>query len=254
MMGEKKWGKRGRDRDPVLENRGLIVREVATAMQQYQDEMQSAMVLQPLQPLNSATAVRNSNGLLNIHAIASDDSETRRSGGAKYSGTFPHWFSFSSAPNTIVRQVRCTCSDKHEGLVWFHVGAADAAIANVLTFLDSHVEWNEQWLGPLLERVRKDPTRVGCPVIDIIGMDNFQFIGASADLRGGVGWNLIFKWEYLTPAERAASQHDPTIAIRTTMIAGGLFVMDIVYFNKLGKYDMTVVIRTGENLEIAFHV
>uniref|UniRef100_A0A1A9VTT4 Glycosyltransferase 2-like domain-containing protein n=1 Tax=Glossina austeni TaxID=7395 RepID=A0A1A9VTT4_GLOAU len=147
-------------------------------------------------------------------------------------------------------KVRCTCSDKHEELIWFHVGAADTAIANILAVLDSDVEWNEQWLGPLLELVRKDPTRIGCLVIDIIAMDNFQFIGASADLRGGFDWNLIFKWECLSPAERAAIQHDLTTAIRTTMIAGRLFVIGIVYFNKLGKYDMTVVMRTAQFLAL----
>lgn len=48
----------------------------------------------------------------------------------------------------------------------------------------------------------------------------------------------MFKWEYLSPEERQQRQKDPTSAIRTPMIAGGLFVIKRAYFEKLGKYDM----------------
>ena len=82
-----------------------------------------------------------------------------------------------------------------------------------------------------MERVSEDPTRVVCPIIDVISMDNFAYIGASADLRGGFDWNLVksqtqmqiilfslislnifqvFKWEYLPPKERKLRQKDPT--------------------------------------------
>ncbi|KAM9778159.1 polypeptide N-acetylgalactosaminyltransferase 14 isoform 6-T6 [Syngnathus typhle] len=154
---------------------------------------------------------------------------------------------------TKLPKVKCLHNSKREGLIRSRVGGADAASSKVLAFLDSHCEVNKDWLPPLLHRIKEDPTRVVSPVIDIINMDTFAYVAASADLRGGFDWSLHFKWEGLSAEERDA-RSDPTLPIKTPVIAGGLFVIDTWWFKHLGKYDTAMDIWGGENFEISFRV
>ncbi|KAI0208904.1 Polypeptide N-acetylgalactosaminyltransferase 2 [Lamellibrachia satsuma] len=145
-------------------------------------------------------------------------------------------------------------NNQREGLMRSRVKGADAAMAPMLTFLDSHCECNMHWLEPLLERVVEDRTRVVSPIIDVLNMDNFHYAGASANLRGGFDWNLVFKWDYMTMQEIEGRRGNPIAPIRTPMIAGGLFLVDKKRFEEIGKYDTSMNVWGGENLEISFRV
>ncbi|XP_039923946.1 polypeptide N-acetylgalactosaminyltransferase 16 isoform X3 [Hirundo rustica] len=165
---------------------------------------------------------------------------------------------FSSDPEdcqllTRIPKVKCLRNTHREGLIRSRVRGAEVAAADILTFLDSHCEVNSEWLQPMLQRVKEDYTRVVSPIIDVISLDNFAYLAASADLRGGFDWSLHFKWEQI-PIEQKMSRTDPTQSIRTPVIAGGIFVIDKSWFNHLGKYDTQMDIWGGENFELSFRV
>uniref|UniRef100_A0A8C0CCV6 Polypeptide N-acetylgalactosaminyltransferase n=1 Tax=Balaenoptera musculus TaxID=9771 RepID=A0A8C0CCV6_BALMU len=173
---------------------------------------------------------------------------------------------FSSDPEdclllTRIPKVKCLRNDRREGLIRSRVRGADVATAAVLTFLDSHCEVNTEWLQPMLQRVKEDHTRVVSPIIDVISLDNFAYLAASADLRGGFDWSLHFKWEQIPLEQKIARTDPPTHVLpssspapRTPVIAGGIFVIDKSWFNHLGKYGCPDGHLGGRGILLSFRV
>ncbi|GMS89138.1 hypothetical protein PENTCL1PPCAC_11313 [Pristionchus entomophagus] len=152
-------------------------------------------------------------------------------------------------------KVRVLRMEKREGLIRARLRGAAIAKGSVLTYLDSHCECMEGWIEPLLDRIKRDPTTVVCPVIDVIDDNTFEYHYSKAYFTnvGGFDWSLQFNWHAIPERDRKNRKRaiDP---VRSPTMAGGLFSIDRAYFEKLGTYDPGFDIWGGENLELSFKI
>ncbi|EDX05035.1 polypeptide N-acetylgalactosaminyltransferase 35A [Drosophila simulans] len=141
-------------------------------------------------------------------------------------------------------------NEQREGLIRSRVIGAREAVGDVLVFLDSHIEVNQQWLEPLLRLIKSENATLAVPVIDLINADTFEYT-PSPLVRGGFNWGLHFRWENL-PEGTLKVPEDFRGPFRSPTMAGGLFAVNRKYFQHLGEYDMAMDIWGGENIEISF--
>ena len=125
-------------------------------------------------------------------------------------------------------------------------------------------------MEPLLDRIKRDPTTVVCPVIDVIDDNTFEYHYSKAYFTnvGGFDWGLQFNWHAIPERDRKNRSRaiDPVRFVfflffcglfqcsRSPTMAGGLFSIDKKYFEKLGTYDPGFDIWGGENLELSFKI
>lgn len=151
-------------------------------------------------------------------------------------------------------KVKILRAEKREGLIRARIRGAVAAKGPVLTFLDSHIECTTGWLEPLLDRIVRDPTKVPCPIIDLISDTTFEYVYLEPTKNpqiGGFDWRLVFRWHML-PERQIRQRKDMSEPVASPTMAGGLFSIDKAFFVKLGMYDPDFDIWGAENLELSF--
>ncbi|XP_052827364.1 polypeptide N-acetylgalactosaminyltransferase 10-like [Octopus bimaculoides] len=148
------------------------------------------------------------------------------------------------------KKVKLIRNSKREGLIRSRLQGAETAKAEVIVFLDSHVEPSVNWLPPLLEPIVFNEKTVVCPFIDVIDHTTFSQIAQDEGARGAFDWNLNYK----RLPRLKGDQIDPTETFESPVMAGGLFAMNKAWFWTLGGYDPHLDIRGAEQFEISFKI
>ncbi|KAL4002171.1 Polypeptide N-acetylgalactosaminyltransferase 5 [Acanthocheilonema viteae] len=151
-------------------------------------------------------------------------------------------------------KVRILRLEKREGLIRARIRGAAISKSPVITYLDSHCECVEGWMEPLLDRIKKNPKTVVCPVIDVIDDNTFEYHYSKAYFTnvGGFDWSLQFNWHAIPERDRKGRRNiDP---VKSPTMAGGLFSIHRSFFGELGSYDPGLDIWGGENLELSFKI
>lgn len=139
------------------------------------------------------------------------------------------------------------------GLIRARLEGFRLVTAEVVSFMDSHMEVNIDWLQPLLMEIKKDPKTIAMGHLDYILPDTFQYsFTPGYRSRYGFDWRLIFfETEFLKSQEQSRDITDP---IPGVVMVGPGFVIRSDYFREMGMYDEGMKIWGGENLELPWRI
>ncbi|KAL8437379.1 hypothetical protein ACSSS7_000974 [Eimeria intestinalis] len=157
----------------------------------------------------------------------------------------------------LLPKVRLVRSPKREGIVGARMRAIRASEADIFVVLDSHIEVQNQWLEPLVSRIKGDRSRIVMPQVDGIDAETFEHIS------GGIGCKLGFLWKLMEhsyefhqmarlPIDQRSAQ--ATDFQTSPAMAGGLFAADKDFFFSIGAYDEGFRYWGTENLEFSFRI
>eukprot|EP01097_Dermamoeba_algensis_P008010 TRINITY_DN5184_c0_g5_i1.p1 TRINITY_DN5184_c0_g5~~TRINITY_DN5184_c0_g5_i1.p1 ORF type:complete len:495 (-),score=94.14 TRINITY_DN5184_c0_g5_i1:295-1779(-) len=141
-------------------------------------------------------------------------------------------------------------NNRVEGLMRSRSLGAEKATGDVVVILDSHVEVGHDWLRPILQRIKDDPTTCVLPVIDYI--DDESLVYSRTDpVHTSFDIYLNFKWD---SRPLRIGKVDPVTPFKTPGMPGGLLALNRQFFLKIGEYDPGMNIWGGENVEISLRL
>lgn len=195
-----------------------------------QHNEERSVLLRTLSSLRRRTPAR----LLREIIIVDDGSERQRE-------------NFTVVDEQLIIQLRLP---RQLGLMQARLAGAKQARAEVLVFLDAHVEVTRGWLPPLLTPLLSgNGTTCTTPIVDTIDYETFAYKRGKPS-RGFFDWDFNYVQLPLLQSEQLALPAPHANPIMN----GGLFAIERAWFFKLGGYDEGLRIWGAEQFELSLKI
>ena len=140
---------------------------------------------------------------------------------------------------------------QREGSTVARLIGASYAMSDVLSYLDSHVEVNYQWLDPIVSRIKQNDKAIVMSMMDTIDNDKFSYVRSYGMYTGGFNWNLDFYWVEMGDRLKA-QRHREIDPIPSAIMPAGAFALRRDWFIKLGMFDPHMRVWGVDDVEFSF--
>lgn len=143
--------------------------------------------------------------------------------------------------NKFDSKVKLYVNEKREGLIRARMIGARLSQADVIIFLDSHMEVTNTWLPPLLEPLVYNPTFATVPIVEGLNHATLEYEYIGNGYRGTFDWNFRYQWLPLRPQDRPDIGENYELSSMT----GGAYAILRSHFFDLDGYDEHLKIWNG---------
>ncbi|KAF4662075.1 hypothetical protein FOL47_006405 [Perkinsus chesapeaki] len=152
--------------------------------------------------------------------------------------------SFNPVPpsdNNFQQQVRLIRHEQSQGLIRARMAGANAAVGDMVMFLDCHVKPSPGWERPMFKHTNENYKRLVVPLIPRLNGDTWEVQGDEPGVKMMFDWGLQFSW---------FEDHNDEVPV----MSGGLYAITKKWWHESGEYDYDMLLYGAENIEQSVRV
>ncbi|KAF4688499.1 hypothetical protein FOZ60_002769 [Perkinsus olseni] len=138
-------------------------------------------------------------------------------------------------------KVRLIRHEKSQGLIRARMAGANAAVGDMVMFLDCHVKPAPGWERPMFKNTNENYKRLVVPLIPRLDGETWEVLGDEPGAKMMFDWGLQFDW--------FEDGND-----EVPVMSGGLYAITKKWWHESGEYDYDMLLYGAENIEQSVRV